>query len=631
MCLCQSNVVQGSRLLETCEPLIASTPSYFYFVIVFLRKSLVSPSPDLAITHLCHLLKSPATSAVQREDLASCLNDALYLSACRHLALCHVQLVPDVTPFDRGVRHCLSTLMELDSSSLLLHMDQHSGGVLRHCLALLPRLSSATQEFGRTLTTHLKSVVSRSHCRAFLDAAPDRAVAAAYYASLAGIAGMQPLRCRLLTSLPLSPPTSSIPTACNLLHDLPTADLLDGLQPDTCCVHWSMYCVHHLHLRLATLSPADKSTLARHSVALYVTWHHTSTDVIVDPHPMPDLKLLQTRKSVKPHDVLTCILKLWPSLGPAAMGPHLWGVTTWKPVSHALLAQLDPFLDTQRHIGLSVAIAEYLLVLWTRFDPLLFGRVAFSGPRRVYRLVCQHVVSSPKLLASLLQLVWVDPTLLVARVGAVLQEAQSLSTLESPFHDVAAPTLTTDATRKVAYADALKQFEQRCCVANPPAAAAASIHDLVRLAKVAWHRPSVSYVHATRAMDAWLRVGKASLVQLMAPTDEDFVSQWSVVSAVVQTCVDVGVGWKQDPQRIWRGNDAAAVKRVIRTITTHVMEVADRPKRTKWTVHHPLPHTKRKRNTATPVRSRHPYIDDCLQEEESGDDAYADLEDFIVD
>ncbi|ETV64079.1 hypothetical protein H257_18984 [Aphanomyces astaci] len=369
---------------------------------------------------------------------------------------------------------------------------------------------------------------------------------------------------------------------------------------------------------------------------------------------MPDLKLLQTRKPVKPHDVLTCILKLWPSLGPAAMGPHLWGVTTWKPVSHALLAQLDPLLDTQRHIGLSVAIAEYLLVLWTRFDPLLFGRVAFSGPRRVYRLVCQHVVSSPKLLASLLQLVWVDPTLLVARVGAVLQEAQSLSTLESPFHDVAAPTLTTDATRKVAYADALKQFEQRCCVANPPAAA--SIHDLVRLAKVAWHRPSVSYVHATRAMDAWLRVGKASLVQLMAPTDEDFVSQWSVVSAVVQTCVDVGVGWKQDPQladvtvrmhrflldvsskgssgvkrRIWRGNDAAAVKRVIRTITTHVVEVADRPKRTKWTVHHPLPHTKRKRNTATPVRSRHPYIDDCLQQEESGDDAYADLEDFIVD
>ncbi|RLO12119.1 hypothetical protein DYB28_011655, partial [Aphanomyces astaci] len=75
-------------------------------------------------THLCHLLKSPATSAVQREDLASCLNDALYLSACRHLALCHVQLVPDVTPFDRGVRHCLSTLMELDSSSLVLHMDQ---------------------------------------------------------------------------------------------------------------------------------------------------------------------------------------------------------------------------------------------------------------------------------------------------------------------------------------------------------------------------------------------------------------------------------------------------------------------------------------------------------------------------
>ncbi|RQM29463.1 hypothetical protein B5M09_011942 [Aphanomyces astaci] len=494
--LCQSNVAQGSRLLETCEPLIASTPSYFYFVIVFLRKSLVSPSPDLAITHLCHLLKSPATSAVQREDLASCLNDALYLSACRHLALCHVQLVPDVTPFDLGVRHCLSTLMELDSSSLLLHMDQ----------VLFPRL---------------------------------------------------------------------------------------------------------------------------HSVALYVTWHHTSTDVIVDPHPMPDLKLLQTRKPVKPHDVLTCILKLWPSLGPAAMGPHLWGVTTWKPVSHALLAQLDPLLDTQRHIGLSVAIAEYLLVLWTRFDPLLFGRVAFSGPRRVYRLVCQHVVSSPKLLASLLQLVWVDPTLLVARVGAVLQEAQSLSTLESPFHDVAAPTLTTDATRKVAYADALKQFEQRCCVANPPAAA--SIHDLVRLAKVAWHRPSVSYVHATRAMDAWLRVGKASLVQLMAPTDEDFVSQWSVVSAVVQTCVDVGVGWKQDPQRIWRGNDAAAVKRVIRTITTHVVEVADRPKRTKWTVHHPLPHTKRKRNTATPVRSRHPYIDDCLQQEESGDDAYADLEDFIVD
>ncbi|ETV64078.1 hypothetical protein H257_18983 [Aphanomyces astaci] len=242
--LCQSNVAQGSRLLETCEPLIASTPSYFYFVIVFLRKSLVSPSPDLAITHLCHLLKSPATSAVQREDLASCLNDALYLSACRHLALCHVQLVPDVTPFDLGVRHCLSTLMELDSSSLLLHMDQldgHSGGVLRHCLALLPRLSSATQEFGRTLTTHLKSVVSRSHCRAFLEAVPDRAVAAAYYASLAGIAGMQPLRCRLLTSLPLPPPTSSTPTACNLLHDLPTADLLDGLQPDTCCVHWSMY------------------------------------------------------------------------------------------------------------------------------------------------------------------------------------------------------------------------------------------------------------------------------------------------------------------------------------------------------------------------------------------------------
>lgn len=29
------------------------------------------------------------------------------------------------------------------------------------------------------------------------------------------------------------------------------------------------------------------------------------------------------------------------------------------------------------------------------------------------------------------------------------------------------------------------------------------------------------------------------------------------------------------------------------------------------------------------LRSRHPYIDECLREE-SGDDAFADLEDFIV-
>ena len=35
-----------------------------------------------------------------------------------------------------------------------------------------------------------------------------------------------------------------------------------------------------------------------------------------------------------------------------------------------------------------------------------------------------------------------------------------------------------------------------------------------------------------------------------------------------------------------------------------------------------------KRKNKKRLRSRHSYIDDCLREE-SGDDAYADLEDFI--
>ncbi|ETV90875.1 hypothetical protein, variant [Aphanomyces invadans] len=642
--VCQSSIARGTRLIRACDPLVATTPSYYHFLVVLLRKTLVSPCPEVAIAHLCHLLQAPSTTTVQKEDLVSCLNDALYLTSCRHLALAYLESLPDVLPYERAILDMLSTLVEVDGASgVRLRMDQldaHSGFVFRQCVALLPRLSTSTRQFGQLLTTQLKAVVSRSHCRAFLDAAPDRVRAAAFYARVAVAVGMTALHCRILTSLPS---TSKAPQS-RVLDDPSTAELVNGLVGG-CCAHWSLYCLHLLDLRLPTLSSPDLDALAKQSVALYLTWYNSDVIAEHDPHAMPELKL-PVRKPIKPHEILTCVLKLWPSLV-CVVTPELWGATSWKPVCHALLAQLEPLLDTQRHIGLSVAIAEYLHAMWTTLDPSLRR----SGAKRVYRFVCTHVISSPKLLSALLDLVWLDAMARVhfARVVAVLREAQSTNDQSKQDDDteygLAAPVLTTDATRKTAYADGLRQLEHILAASETP-----NVDDLVTLGQAAWRRPSIAYSHASRAMDAWLRVGRGALAVCMASGQEAFRLHWGRLHTIVRICMDVGAAWKHVTEladatvrmqrflldvsskstrgmkkRVWHGTDAVAVKQLIQAVSRHVMELVDRPKPHKWPPHEP----KRKRSAV--LRSRHAYIDDCLQEQESGDDAYADLEDFIVE
>ncbi|RHY31182.1 hypothetical protein DYB32_003694 [Aphanomyces invadans] len=505
-------IARGTRLIRACDPLVATTPSYYHFLVVLLRKTLVSPCPEVAIAHLCHLLQAPSTTTVQKEDLVSSLNDALYLTSCRHLALAYLESLPDVLPYERAILDMLSTLVEVDGASgVRLRIDQVHG----HFVDL--------EYWTSHVLTH--------------DRSSTRTVG------------------------------------------LFSAKLVDGLVGG-CCAHWSLYCLHLLDLRLPTLSSPDLDALAKQSVALYLTWYNSDVIAEHDPHAMPELKL-PVRKPIKPHEILTCVLKLWPSLV-CVVTPELWGATSWKPVCHALLAQLEPLLDTQRHIGLSVAIAEYLHAMWTTLDPSLRR----SGAKRVYRFVCTHVISSPKLLSALLDLVWLDAMARVhfARVVAVLREAQSTNDQSKQDDDteygLAAPVLTTDATRKTAYADGLRQLEHILAASETP-----NVDDLVTLGQAAWRRPSIAYSHASRAMDAWLRVGRGALAVCMASGQEAFRLHWGRLHTIVRICMDVGAAWKHE--------------------------------------------TERKRSAV--LRSRHAYIDDCLQEQESGDDAYADLEDFIVE
>ncbi|KAF0687540.1 Aste57867_20731 [Aphanomyces stellatus] len=644
-------------LVHTCLPLVFSTPSYFHFLMVLLRKQLVSPAPAFAIAHWCAILQAASCSPAQAEDIAACVNDALYLTSCRHLALAHLRALPSVAlaPFENAITQCLHSLVHVDDEALTVHterLDPHSGVVLRHCLDLLGQLSPASQTLAHDVATQLTALVSRAHCRTFLATATadptDAQLAMAFYANVAHLATTTQadgdrrkgratqLRCMLVTNLMLDrAPFDNIDDDASPIV-LTTDQLLDAM--GGCCAHWTAWCLAQLERRLAALTPTQAAALAGHTVEQYVVWH--SADVIVahDVHPMDELKF--TRKPIRPHELMTQMLRLWKPLHDRrVMTPALWHVDGWKPVRQALVQQLTPLLATQGHVGLSLAIAEYLYVLYASVDPTL----AVRGAGQVYRLACSHIVSSPKLVHALLQLAWLEPKVDVKwqRVHSVLVET-TIGNDDDEAATVPAPVLSTAATRRVAYIGCLKQIETALA-----AAAEDEWSCLVPVLGVAWRDGSVSYTHATHAMDALLRVGKTALGNLR----DRFTEQRGVVETIVRVCIDVGAAWKDVPQvadvsvrmqkfvldvsslitsnlkkRVWPGKYEPMLKDIVQNITKHVMAMSDLPpkkgaRKDMW-----VEPRKKKR---VKLRSRHAFIDDCLREE-GGDDAFADLEDFLV-
>ncbi|KAH9143647.1 hypothetical protein AeRB84_012366 [Aphanomyces euteiches] len=643
--------VAATRLVEACQPLVFSTPAYYHFLMVFLRKQLVSPSPDFAIRHWCLILASPSCTSLQIEDISSCLNDALYLAPCRHIVLAYLETLEDLAPFEAALVHCLAALVEVDDKEVVLHienLDKHSGFILHQSLDFLMNLSPTSRALALEVRNQICQLVGRLHCRSFLASfskESDRVIATAFYAALAQFQSkMMPLRCVLLTQLPPDVVDTAISTSM----------LLESI--DNCCTHWTFWCFAQLDRRqLSSLTIAQTELLARHAVEKYVHWHSTTSLIEQDVHPMAELKI-PARKSLRPHDLLTQLLRLWKPLHLAnAMTPDLWHVETWKPVSKALLQQLDGLLESQSHVGLCQAILDYLGYLLTEVDETLRSRTV----SRVYRLFCAHVVSSTKVIQGLLDVAWLEPNreLHLRRVYTILMESQGQNGADDDDDDDAdyllpAPTLASTAAQRVAYMSALKQVEE-IITANSTDDGESDDDDLLKLLSVAWNNASLSFPNASRAMDSMLRRAKLSLAALLSEFDE----AWPQVNSFVDICLKVGFTWRHEAavadvsvrmqrflldvsstittgfkRRTWPKSQEVTLKQCVQAITKHVMRLssvkgqaaASTPSAQSLIDQQPTPKRKKR-----PLRSRHAHIDDWLQDE-SGDDAYADLEDFIV-
>ncbi|OQR94755.1 hypothetical protein ACHHYP_00931 [Achlya hypogyna] len=663
-----ASVAAGSALLERLFPLVASA-AFYGFVMVFLRKQLVSPleaPPGASIALWCTLLASPLLSARQQEDVLTVCHDVLLMP---HVALkVHLlrRLPPALPalpaalllPLADACKGCLSAVASVDADGgLALRNDVESdqaGLLVELCIELLPRLSPAAAYRVQQLCAALAGELSHAHCVAFVTQPPASvAVVAArvgLYESLCRVAGLadSSLRC----------------TLGRIAGHVPEAELLDALELTGCCLQRAMLALCALEKAAADLSSNTTARALAATARLYPELVQGLHDARV-AHNDGGLVVacgLKPLKVFKATDVMAQVLRVW--IAVAKTNGHFawpaflahWGVSAWEPVLAAFLEQLQRLLGGASTVYLALVIAEWLQLVQTQLPVAARADLADA----VYATVCENAVGSPNLLRALLGIALQDAPL--ERLIAVLREAQAqprapaVGKFKRLRAAVAHPLLVSDTTRTTAYVAAMKQVDGalQCWYTALGAGEPSSPWSRVHAALLeAFIEPELAWKAAGGVLDSVLRVGKGVLPALLGGAA--FVG---IVHDVVALCLALVAAWQHGTattvnlttkidvflletaavltaalrkKHALGPQEREMIEAMARRIMAHVEAMSEMTKKQTKQLQQQAQElraqTKQRRKHR--LRSRHEYIDECLREE-GGDDAFADLEDFIA-
>ncbi|KDO27486.1 hypothetical protein SPRG_07075 [Saprolegnia parasitica CBS 223.65] len=676
--LFSTSVSCGTRLLHSLLPLTASS-AFESFVMVFLRKQLVAPLPAnqmAAITLWCDLLQRPTLSSRQQEDIFTCFHDVLHMPSAelkRHLlerlpALLASTSVAPPAHIEAACRRNLACFVDFtppNAPTLQSAIDADAAPVFALLLDVLPRLSPEAAAYVDALRRALGQLVSSAHCIAYLNQPPtaSSAVRAAVYATCCDVAhsvDVARLQCTL-----------------RRVHgSLPQGQLLGALDASSCCLQHTMLGLVALEKQSTHLSVDDVAVAVRSTVRLYpeLVQGQGSIPLLHDDNDNDQVDLVATcrlkpLKTYKLSDVLGAILRLWVAL--AKTNAHFdyraflacWHVDAWEPVLAAFHEQLTHLLSGSSHVYLALILVEWLKLVHAQLSPSSHVDVADA----MYLLLCENAVASPNLLRAVLSMSF-PSNVPLERLIAVLREAQApdaddrISTAPTAKHKrlrpaVTHPLLVSETTRATAYVLAMKHVEgalhswyAQLSSNGSPSTPWANVHAMLLEAFVA---PRLSWKAAGGVLDSVLRIGKCvlpaihggsaivAIIRDLVLLQLTLVKAWQLyASATVDMTTKMDVflleatstlGSALKKKHALAPDDRSIVEDLTQRIMQHVQSMSEMTKKQTTQLRQQAQElrTATKQRRKHRLRSRHEYIDECLREE-GGDDAFADLEDFIA-
>ncbi|OQR91393.1 hypothetical protein THRCLA_09015 [Thraustotheca clavata] len=663
------SVSKCTALIDSLLPFVTLVP-FYSFLMVFLRKHLVSPieaHQKACITIWCDILTKVTVTSRQREDIISCFHDVLKMPNIpvqQHLLLLLPNVLPlaqiplgTLLPLQTAIKQRLDAFATLTPDSLQLSKaitDEDQAEIFTLCWSVLQSFGAESFEHISCLRQQLSLAISESHCVSYIqDGNPISKVArAALYASFCDVAASD----------------NAILLRCNLNRiqgHLQKQMLLPALS-STCCLQRTMLALTDLEKQCNTLTLTEIAEVLAVTSSLYPELVQGAQKI---PIQHKDFGLstkchLKVLKVYKIGDIMSGIIRLWMALAKAnalftwdSFLSH-WNINEWDPLLAAFNQQLEQLVDGTSNTTLALMIAELIRVIQSQLSRSRQREVSDT----IYQMMCQNAVASPNLLRILLAIALTDPP--IERIAAVLSESQGLGNIQAEHKNykrlrpaVTHPMLISEATKSTAYTSAMKQLDyelqqwyQQFSAAETPSSPWAIISALLH---EAFEVPDLSWKSVSGVIDSLLKIGKCVLPaiygdELILTIIQDIVylflrllkawQQGTSMTIDLTTKMDVflleatsalttvlkkkhGLGMKE----------REAVETMTRCIMEHMEAMADvtkkQTKKLRQQAQELRVATKKRRNHR--LRSRHEYIDECLREE-GGDDAFADLEDFIA-